>query len=474
MRLLRIVNGKSCENRNCERKTNSTRLGLYICATCASELTTHRQSWRETRCQDYETIITDDRVDKTWVTMLLKEPFQGRGEEPIGPLVTYRDMEVMMNTGTSLDRFFEQPRAAREIPLNDNQEISQRLWQVFDRAAADKKEIWSQWNNRREGKEKAKVDKVIDAIGKVKSMLLNKHIKDYAMEYTVSKDGTHCSLNYGITHELMKEIVHAPSKITNKKVQQIAASIDAAYPLVVAHGMHDFSCLSWQDPLQHAIRAYLIDQPTVFEPGLPFLRDPSFSGAIASLKKHKDAISPVLKRVFSWTYFGMVPVELRNIIAELIVDQQAGGATPRDLKLAQSICAGINQSAVTKNTHFPSSSTELSTSAWTLCQRLYGIALYEYTLLRPAVTAYLCDDWTRTFLSNRQDCTTTSLSDLWMEAKQAVVGKILYSASDYDTVKSVLLQCDWAALREYHSTKVWPEFKEMSSTMEMGNYYQRR
>jgi hypothetical protein len=50
-----------------------------------------------------------------------------------------------------------------------------------------------------------------------------------------------------------------------------------------------------------------------------------------------------------------------------------------------------------------------------------------------------------------------------MEAKRSVVSKVFYSANDYDAVKAWLLDGDWTALREYHSTKVWPEFKEMSS-----------
>jgi hypothetical protein len=341
LRLLRLVNGRKCERTSCcTRKTNTTRLGLHICATCAKELTT-RRSWRERRFQYCESIINDDRVDKTWGTMVLREPFHSNtSKDPVGPLVSYADIEAIMNEGLSLDSFFQQ----KKYSTADN-DVSQRLWQIYDEAGEDKEEVGSQWSDRREGKEKAKVDEVIDAVAQIKSTLKGS-AKDYAMEYTVSNDGTQFSLSFGITHELTREIVHAPSKITKKKLRQIAASIDAAYPLAFAHGLHDFSCLSWHDPLQHAIRANL-EQSTKYEPGLAFLRDRSFVGAMASLENHKDAISPVLKRVFSWTYYGVVPSALHSIIAKLIVDQTTEDGGDADFQLAESICAGINLSTAT-------------------------------------------------------------------------------------------------------------------------------
>jgi hypothetical protein len=128
------------------------------------------------------------------------------------------------------------------------------------------------------------------------------------MEYLVSRDGTHCCLVYGVTNELMKDVMNAPSRLTKTKLQQIATSIDAAYSLVMKHGLHDFSCLSVNDPLQASLRQY-IEQKYVA--GMGFLRDRAFSGAVRSIKERGDAVSPVLKRAFTWTY-GVVPVGVRD------------------------------------------------------------------------------------------------------------------------------------------------------------------
>ena len=426
LRLLRIVNGKRCER--CLQKTNNLRLGLFVCATCANDLTTHR-SYRERPCEEIEMLIRDDCVDKTWETMILKKPFTTSGGNRIGPFVTYSDMKRMIDEGITLDDFFGNV----QVP---DQNMAQKLQQVYHDAGVDKQIICTEDCNRREDKEKSKVRKIIDAIDQVKALLKG---PTNVMDYTVSADGTYCSLSFGITHDLMKEIISAPSKITKKKLREIAASVDAAYPLAMKHGLHDFTCLSVDDPLQAVIRQHIQDR---FVPGMEFLRDRTFSGAVASIKVEGDAMSPVLKRAFNWTY-GSVPTELRNLIAEVIV-----GHRESDLDLAKSICAGINRVTIS------------TSSEWLLCQRLYKFALREYTLLQPAVAAYLNNSEIQLFLE------TGNMDDVWMEAKYSLLSMMVYSPRDYDKVRLWLMGHDWAALRGYHASNIWFAYRDIIGTLD--------
>lgn len=423
MRLLRIVNGRRCEF--CPRKTNSVRLrGLFLCACCANDMTAEVKRRRQ-QCADATDVkglptssstpylMSDVAVAQEQSTDLMEAKItKALGQHCCAPLTSYHD-------------------------------TIRRLNMVYDEADMVKYVLWKEICDRREVKERARANKIIHAISQVKSLILEQH--RYAMEYTLTTAGTHCSLAFGVTHELMKELLNAPSKITRKKLKHVAAAIDEAYPVVLKHGLHDFSCLSTSDPLQAAIKTHL---EKTFSAGADFLRDMSMTGALKRIRCDHDVVSPVLKRGFHWTY-GDVPTGLRNIIATLIVgdDDDVHG-----LSLAKSICAGINKETLSA-----------TSSEWSLCQRLYKLGIEEYAVLKPAVAAYLEDMGTQAFVQGCCDNESGQNADqLWLRAKQSVVTKISYSPADYDKVKSWLRGKKWMALREYHSSKVWTEYKSLS------------
>lgn len=427
MRLLRIMNGRRCER--CYRKTNTLRLGLFICSKCVNELT-----YRERKCRHVAALIYDDRVDKHLGTKVLKTPFIKLGGTHVGPLVAHTDIKKVIEQGDSLDEFLK-------IHQPYDPSVLQTMREVYQKAIAERQIINDTESFRRETKEKGKVRKIVNAIEQIKALLKG---DDNVMAYSVSTDGTHCWLLYGVTNELMKDVMNAPSRITKTKLQQIATSIDAAYSFVRTHGLHDFSCLSVNDPLQASLRQY-VEQTYVA--GMDFLRDRAFSGAVRSIKERGDAVSPVLKRVFTWTY-GVVPVALRNLIAQLICEE--GDV---NLPFVISICNSIN----TEST--------LNADEWALCRRMYTIARDEYKLLRPEMNAYLRSKQVRHFLGIREPealSSASSIHDVWMEAKKSVLTKVILSSKEYQRVRSLLMERDWDSLRDYHASKLWLECKQIT------------
>jgi hypothetical protein len=428
MRLLRIVNARRCER--CSRKTNILRMGLFICSKCANDLT-----YRERKCRTFDAFIQDDRVDKHNGTKVLKAPFLKWGGTPVGPIVTSTDIkELIEQDSNSLDDFLNERQPQDRALVHTVQE-------VYELADADRQIINANQSIRRETKERAKVRKIINAIDQIKAIL---QCEETVMEYSVSTDGAHCCLLYGVTNELMKDVMNAPSRLTKTKLQQIAASIDAAYPFVMKHGLHDFSCLSVHDPLQASIRHYVEQE---YVAGMDFLRDRAFSGAVKSIQERGDAISPVLKRAFTWTY-GVIPVALRNLIAQLLCDQGAG-----NLHVVISICDSIN--------------TESTSTAdeWLLCQRMYTLARHECKLLQPKIKAYRRSKQVCHFLGMREPALLLSASNMqnvWMKAKKSVLTKVILSPMEYERVRSLLMERDWDSLRDYHASKLWLECKQIT------------
>ena len=91
------------------------------------------------------------------------------------------------------------------------------------------------------------------------------------------------------------------------------------------------------------------------------------------------------------------------------------------------------------------------------------LGIEEYAVLKPVVAAYLQDMGTQAFVQGCCDNESSQNHDqLWLQAKQSVISKISYSPCDYDKVKSWLRGKKWVALREYHSSKVWAEYKSLS------------
>jgi hypothetical protein len=71
------------------------------------------------------------------------------------------------------------------------------------------------------------------------------------------------------------------------------------------------------------------------------------------------------------------------------------------------------------------------------------------------------------FLSTcNEDYIGVSPHDLWLEAKLRVVSKVFYIPTDFNDVKGWLLSKDWDSLRDYHQSKVWLEYKQLSWGLE--------
>lgn len=260
-RLLRLANGKCCENKLCTALVHHIRpgYGLFFCWDCLTGSTI--------AIKNSHKMLKNDRVARgeySRKSYLLKRPYTDTAGERAGPIVSYASQDASQ---ADIQNLLE------EADKTVSQERSASILKCLKQAAKDRKELEYQATNAKHRRRIAKMKKVVQLAVTLKEMLStssSSSCTDYTdtlcsyREYHFSKaNEPFLQFRCKFVDNKMKDFVVAPSKATKKKLKEVANYIEETMEVVVESGFLDFSFLEsdatvnvWESKLQEELRTH--------------------------------------------------------------------------------------------------------------------------------------------------------------------------------------------------------------------------
>lgn len=261
-RLLRLANGKCCENKLCTALVHHIRpgYGLFFCWDCLTGSTI--------AIKNSHKMLKNDRVARgeySRKSYLLKRPYTDTAGERAGPIISYANQESSQDDIQNL---------LEEADETVSQERSASILKCLEQAAEDRRKLEYQASNAKHGRRIAKKEKVLQLAVTLKEMLSASASCTHYNDTLCSYREYHCSkanqpflrFRCKFVDNKMKDFVVAPSKATKKKLKEVVNYIEETMEVVVESGFLDFSFLEsdatvnvWESKLQEELRTHYSD-----------------------------------------------------------------------------------------------------------------------------------------------------------------------------------------------------------------------
>lgn len=291
IRLLRFVNGKTCEGRSkhgmprgCRcRNQGEAKFGVFFCRDCfmlqhcmglRPAMTTVRENHEFLSCSPRVLSIKSYGRHMVWA-----RPFVDDSGEACGPIISLRDYEKVTSgeiKATLEDRLAENDQMDRFKGKIEVMTIaSQHAWKRHQDMEAELKEAKKRHNVLCVHQKVDKVQKLLKDIGNVMGEVPWKSVALSCVWYSEES----CSRNpreavgeleARISHGIMGHIFACPRKASTKKEKKrIAAQVNEKFEAIYEKNFHDLSFLSKQaatDPLFHCLWSYYKDTTPMNDP----------------------------------------------------------------------------------------------------------------------------------------------------------------------------------------------------------------
>lgn len=262
IRMLRLVNGRTCERCNKGRvHLVSDNYGVFFCFHgCIQDTSTKGVAFNN----KWSPFLVDQpRIAKAaysssayiWI-----RPYSDASGERVGPLISMVEMERIIRGDGSVEDLLKEKDALD--PYKDAvAEISQAFKDSTEAAARriqERKDKKSQASDKANARRK---QKILVMIKMLEMELDDVPWKEIALEHEWKKSNSKevPSFRCGLTEELLREYSSAPSKATKKKLKEVAKSLKQKFSILEEKGLHDFSFLSDSDPVERVVKEYCVE-----------------------------------------------------------------------------------------------------------------------------------------------------------------------------------------------------------------------
>jgi hypothetical protein len=271
VRLLRLVNGKKCEKKNCRAKVKHVRpgTGVFLCWDCLTRKKTgftkaFDTKWVRYRMNSrYEEIFSHPRVgaSRRYGTKyyLWNRPFMSSDGAMCGPLVMFDDVERAAASKNPIEEelFSDAPAAEEYKEFVDSYDNAVEEAREMDLLRERKKKEASKnaVERRRENAKKL--------IGKIRN-LLDERWRDFMLEYTIreqsqaSKTVAPVRFKVSFCDHLLDPYVLAPSKAKKSDITDLAAQINHTMEKIAK--FLDFDFLLEEELFERALKSHCLQK----------------------------------------------------------------------------------------------------------------------------------------------------------------------------------------------------------------------
>jgi hypothetical protein len=261
LRLLRLVNGKTCETENCTALVKHIRpgYGLFFCWSCLVSRTVEFKI--NHRFLQNERVARNEYSKKAYVLIM---PYSDTASERAGPILSSaaanEDDSVIASLLKEADAMWPQKLKERVL-LCLEQAMEDR--EVIEKQSREQKKI------RMDGK-MIKAKKLAETLKELvsKTCPYKDIICSYQECFDLQNQKATITFVCRFVDIQMRTLIVAPSKATRKKMKEIAAFVEASAEIIKSSGFLDFSFLEgdksvsrWESALQRHLRESI--QPEV-------------------------------------------------------------------------------------------------------------------------------------------------------------------------------------------------------------------
>lgn len=265
LRMLRLVNGRTCE-RCFQGRVHlvSENFGVFYCFHgCIQDVSTKgvvfNNKWSPF-------LVDKQRIAKAAYSSsayIWKRPYVDVCGERCGPLVSMIEMERVMQGQGSIEALLKEKDAsdpyASEKSISDISRVFRDTQEAaFDRIR-ERKEKKHQASLHANNKRKKKVMAMIEILQvELDDVPWKDAVLSHSWIQSSCKQVTHfdCSL----TNELLREYSSAPSKASKKKLKEVTISLRKSVRILESKGFLDLSFLSDSNPAERAVKDYCNDE----------------------------------------------------------------------------------------------------------------------------------------------------------------------------------------------------------------------